>query len=102
MLKPILHPAASEELGEAAVFYEEREPGLGEAFLQEFLSAVEKVLEHPQRWPIREYGFRKIGLRRFRHNVRYIERQDNLYIIAVPHSSRKPGYWKQRTSDEQR
>ena len=102
MLKLIFHPAAGEELTEAAAFYEQRENGLGEEFLREFQRVVRLVLKCPGRWPVREYGFRKVGLSRFPHSIRYVEHNEFLYIIAVPHASRKPGYWKQRTSDEQR
>src|SRR3954467_7495398 len=101
MLKIRTHPDADEEVINAANYYEDERDGYGRLFQSDYFDALRQIQQDSKRWPIREFGFRKYVMRRFRHSIRYIERRDYLYIIAVPHASRKPGYWKKRVSDEQ-
>ncbi len=44
------HPAALEELIQAAEYYESRVEGLGERFLDEIEQAITDVSELPERW----------------------------------------------------
>jgi hypothetical protein len=44
------HPDADEELATAARWYEERQPGLGNAFLDEFERTLGRILAEPERW----------------------------------------------------
>ena len=41
---------AEAELAEAAVWYETQAPGLGQEFLNEFESAMERIVEFPEAW----------------------------------------------------
>ena len=101
-MNTIFHPDAQNELYDAADYYDEARSDFGAEFEREVDFALESLLDDPARWPIREFGFRKYVLQRFHHTIRYIERRDHVYVIAVPHSSREPGYWKDRILDEQR
>ena len=58
----IYHPEAEEELIAAARFYDERVPGLGADFLNEFDAAVEEIITHPTRWRKVEADFRRVLL----------------------------------------
>lgn len=42
------------------------------------------------------YGARHVLLRRFPYFVVYRERSEDIHVIAVAHTSRKPGYWRHR------
>jgi hypothetical protein len=35
-------------------------------------------------------------VKRFPYKIVYRERADDLYIVAIAHTSRRPGYWKDR------
>jgi len=98
----ITHPEADAEIDEAADYYENARPGYGELFLDAVRHATDQIREAPDRWPIRDFGFRKYTLQDFSHTIRYLDRRDYIYVIAVPHGSREPGYWKDRNLDEQR
>jgi toxin ParE1/3/4 len=98
----IFHPEALKELYDAADYYNDARPGLGDEFGAEIDLSIEGIVDDPVRWPVRDFGFRKYTVQRFHHTIRYIERKDYIYVVAVPHSSREPGYWKQRILDEQR
>ncbi len=47
MSEIVVHESADEELRAAAVFYDSRESGLGEQFLDEFSLGLEKILDRP-------------------------------------------------------
>jgi toxin ParE1/3/4 len=54
------------------------------------LSAKCQLGLHP---PGANYKFR---LAQFPFSLLYIKQADCLWVVAVAHGSRKPGYWKQR------
>ena len=93
------HPAARDELLEAAARYEEQADGLGERFADEVERAVRFVDEHPGLGtPLGEKGtLRRWTLRRFPYYVIYRAEADALYILAVAHQRRRPGYWRNRS-----
>ena len=41
-------------------------------------------------------GVQKFRLTQFPFSLLYINGADYLWVVAVAHGSRKPGYWKQR------
>jgi hypothetical protein len=50
----------------------------------------------PQRWAAGSYQTRKFLLRQFPFTLIYRERAlGDIQVVAVAHTSRKPGYWKQ-------
>jgi plasmid stabilization system protein ParE len=96
MKVPELHPNATEELIESAQYLNKATPGQGDRFLDEFFKVLKRIGEYP------ESGFRISGRVRgakvsvFRYNVIYRPEQSRIYIIAVAHQRRKPGYWRGR------
>lgn len=87
------------ELNCSALYYARR----GGAELGErFLNSVEQVIERIQRAPdLYRPAFedvRKARLPRFPyHLVYWLDTDtDSIHILAVAHTSRKPGYWKDR------
>lgn len=91
----ILHEAEA-ELGEAVAWYEERGSGLGLDFEREVKSAIEAIQRSPDRWPIREDGTRRLLIHRFPYIVVYACETDHVWILAIAHCKRQPGYWKSR------
>lgn len=41
-------------------------------------------------------GVRRCLVRRFPYGVLYARESDRLYILAIMHTKRKPGYWLDR------
>jgi hypothetical protein len=39
---------------------------------------------------------RHVSLRRFRYRLVFFELADEVRVVAVAHTRRKPGYWKDR------
>jgi toxin ParE1/3/4 len=99
-VKPVVfHPAAQEEVEEAAARYEAQRVELGREFRSEFEAALERILQFPQRYGVEIGEFRACPLRRFPYTIFYLDLDDRIWIIAVAHQSRRPGYWVKRRPD---
>jgi plasmid stabilization system protein ParE len=91
------HPDARAEYFEAIRYYARIRSELGMSFVTE----VEGAIERARRFPL-AYGkvtdeLRHIITRRFPYVIVYEILQDRIFIWAVAHASRDPGYWKRRT-----
>jgi hypothetical protein len=61
----------------------------------EFERALAEIAQAPQRWASGPHHTRRFLLRKFPFLLIYRERAGgNLQIVAVAHTSRKPGYWQ--------
>lgn len=58
---------AEQELAEAAVWYESKEPGLGRRFRDEVARVVSPMAEDPLLWREREGGYRQVNCPVFSH-----------------------------------
>ena len=96
MKRVAYHRLAAAELIESARFYDRRRTRLGD----EFLSAVEAVQElirtQPQLGRRGLLGTLSLRTRRFPFRVVYELQLDRIWIVAVAHLSRRPGYWARR------
>ena len=98
-MKPIdFHPDAAEEAREAAQRYEEAREGLGLEFRDE-LAVVLRISENPQFYAAEDGAIRIGILHRFPYGEYYEELEDRIWIAAVAHHHRRPGYWKSRRPD---
>lgn len=93
------HPAARIEFREAVAFYEGRCEGLGGEFAAEVLDRIETILEEPQRWRVFEKDARRCLMGRFPYGILYSIEPGHVLILALMHSSRMPGYWRNRMAD---
>ena len=89
-------PLAEEELNEAARFYDERSPGLGQDFLEEIKRTIDSIAAHPDSGYLISQNLRRRIVRRFPFGVIYAVETDRIIIVAVMHLRRRPGYWKGR------
>jgi plasmid stabilization system protein ParE len=93
---------AEEEAREAARWYEERRPGLGEAFLQALADALEAIEKHPTRHAAvsgvpANRQVRRFLLGRFPYKLVYEILTSEVLVLAVAHTRRHPTYWKNRS-----
>lgn len=96
MPKLIFHPEVSREVKASYNWYQEKVDGLGEDFMNELESAYQAIIEFPQTWPKFQRGFRRFLLSRFPFSVIYRKNGNLIYVIAVMHNNKKPGYWLKR------
>lgn len=90
------HPEAHEEMLETARFYEERVEGLGTDFLAAVEETTRRIQEFPDAGTIERAGIRKKFVLGFPFTVLYGRHEDRIFIAAVMHQHRRPGYWKKR------
>ena len=99
-MKPLrFHHEAEAELDEAVTFYQSRLPGLGVDLRKEVEFAARRIREAPLRWSPFDAGTRRFLVRRFPYSVIYLELADRLWVVAVAHHKRRPGYWRNRLQD---
>lgn len=91
-----LHPAAQQELEEAAAYYNLEGPGLGLAFLDDFERAGQQIRQLPESSPIARGPARRKLMARFPYAVIYSVVHDDVYVLAVAHGRRRPFYWQDR------
>lgn len=91
------HPEIVFEVKASYFWYQKQAKGLGDDFLDELESAYQAIIEFPRVWPFFQRGFRRFLLSKFPFSVIYQEHDGIIYVVAVMHNSRKPGYWLHRT-----
>ena len=64
-MRVVSHPEADEELAAAVLWYDHRQLGLGEQFLDEFERTLRRIVARPQRWRIIQGDNRKLNFHRF-------------------------------------
>lgn len=83
-------PEAEEESTATYNWYEAREPGLGEEFLECVDAAVQRIRRNPLSQKIEFDAFRRILVRRFPYAVYYEHVDDLVIIFAVLHCGMNP------------
>ena len=97
MPKVTFHEEADSEMREAALYYEERAPGLGLAFLDEVEKTVQCILAHPVAYRRVAAEIRQALVTRFPYGILYVtEPGEHIRIVTVAHLKRRPGYWWKR------
>jgi toxin ParE1/3/4 len=94
----IIRPEAEADLTDAAVWYDNREPGLGLELLSEVHSAIARALKNPESFTRvrRNPTIRRVLSRRFPYRVFFIVRPDAIVVFAVLHAARHDRVWKHR------
>ncbi len=96
-----IDPQAEAETREAAAWYEERRPGLGLEFLAAVDDGVQRIRAAPERYSRLEtlpdeQAVHRLLLGRFPYAIVYEVAEDEIRILAVAHTRRRPNYWQHR------
>ena len=91
------HPAVEIELRDIQRYYEERSPGLGSKFIDEFERQVLALTATPERWMIVAGDVRRCLMRRFPFVI-YFRQIDaeRLRVTVVKHQRRHPELGRER------
>jgi toxin ParE1/3/4 len=99
-----LHAEAAAELDAAASWYEQQREGLELELLQEFRQRVASALQLPGTGSLAGHTpegaeIRRYRLRRFKRYAILVAKIGGIpTVIAFEHSSRRPGYWRDRVA----
>jgi len=89
------HVEADQELVEESRYIEQQRAGYGERFIAAFEDVRDLISDYP-RIGRKEGRVRVRKVRRFKYNVIYAVRKDSILIVAIAHTSKRPGYWSHR------
>jgi plasmid stabilization system protein ParE len=97
MDKLLIAEAAEEEYTDSLSWYAERTRRAAEGFEAEFERALESIAAHPERYPLCDDRHRFFLLKRYPFQVIYRQSSEERWlVVAVAHTSRRPGYWRNR------
>ena len=91
--------AAEADIAEAAQWYDDRQPGLGEAFVDEVDRALARVLENPLAFPVlyRRRAVRRVLTDRFPYRILFsLLGDDTVVVHAVLHGRRHDRRYRDR------
>lgn len=91
--------AARAELDAAVMWYRDhRTAGVAEMFLADISDTILQIAELSEAWPVSRSDprVRVRYLRRQRYGLFYVVESDAVTIVAIAHTSRRPGYWLDR------
>ena len=94
----VFHPDVFQEVSNAFDWYEVKSSGLGEQFLTELENSYGLIGITPLYWAKFSGKYRRYLVNRFPFGVIYRIEKSEIYVVAVMHLSRKPGYWRKRVS----
>ena len=96
-MKPhIFHPDAGEEYARAVEYYAAITPELGSRFHDE----IERLIREVRRQPDRFFRFSPLAqralARKFPYSLVYLDEPDRVWVVAIMHAKRRPGYRRER------
>ena len=87
---------AQQELDETVDYYNSESQGLGDQFLLEVLSSLERIKQFPEAWHPFTKNSCRCQTRRFPYGIVYQILESEILIVALANLHRKPGYWMDR------
>ena len=96
MKRAVFHPEASQEYLAALDYHAAISVELGVRFDTEIQRLVGEVSRDPQRFFRFHPPAQRILSADFAYSVIYLEQPDRVWIVAVMHAKRGPGYWISR------
>ncbi|MGM0460492.1 MAG: type II toxin-antitoxin system RelE/ParE family toxin [Bacteroidota bacterium] len=95
------HPEAENEFSEAISYFEDQQRNLGIDFSAEVHKTIQRIKANPRSWTIISRSIRRILVHRFPFGIlyHYDLKSAHIYIVAVMHLRKKPGYWINRMEE---
>lgn len=96
-VKVEFHHLAEKDYDEAYNWYAERSADVALRFKDAVNEAVFRISQAPESFHRISGGYRRIRVQRFRYILVFRQREpDEIVVVAVAHTSRRPGYWRRR------
>jgi toxin ParE2 len=98
MMRLEFHPAARDEVRRARRRYASENPVAAVRFVEELRRMLALVREAPLRWPRVDEVRRRLVFDVFPYALIYrvVPEKSLVWILAVAHQHRRPGYWSRR------
>ncbi len=98
MYKSIILFLAKEDIREVAIWYNEKQKGLGKKFTVQVRDTIYLIKQNPKAYNVRYDDVRTAVLSVFPFMLHYTidEKNKTIIISAILHTSRNPDIWKSR------
>jgi len=91
------HEEAQAEYDAAFAWYLSRSIDAAIEFDAQVNRAIDLIRIAPETWPVGSFSSRKFLIHKFPYLLIYrIKTPNRIEVIALAHTSRKPGYWRKR------
>lgn len=94
-MKIEFHPSADAEFAAAIRYYENSQAGLGVRLCREALAKLDWIAANPLLSRLRN-NHRRTNLQVFPFFIAYVVEEQTIWVVAVAHAHRRPGYWLER------
>jgi plasmid stabilization system protein ParE len=91
------HLEATRELEQSVAWYLERSGTAAKGFALAVDAALDKISQTPERFPRVDRRHRAGNLKKYPFQIIYRREDKRIYVIAVAHAKRRPGYWRTRS-----
>ena len=97
----VVHDAVGEEHQSTVEWYAARDPAVARRFVEAIQNAFDRICENPRSFPLVAGALgrdevRRIVLRGFPFVIPYVVQEEAVFVLALAHTRRSPGYWKVR------
>ncbi len=89
-------PEVADDLRTAVDWYEAKRTGLGDEFLGEYWSAIDRIIDQPQGYGLVHAGLRACRLSRFPYVIHYRCSEEEILVVAVMFGGRDAPAWFER------
>jgi len=93
----VVTASAQFEIDAAVVWYDSINHEISDRLLSEIDIAFDKILQHPQAWPVFANKYRHYSLQKFPYSIMYTFSGQRIEILAFAHHRRKPLYWAEES-----
>lgn len=91
------HALALRELRAAQAWYRERSPMAAERFFEQTNRVLDRILADPSSHAVYRKDYRQLRIARYPYVLIFqVRGDDRIFVTAVAHTSRRPGYWTRR------
>jgi len=88
----ILSSRAEKEIAISWDWYEERQQGLGDRFLNEVISRIRDIEKTPERYPTKHKSYKEVSIPTFPYLIIYRinNKKKSIRVVSVFHTSQSP------------
>jgi len=88
MWRLVVRPQVEDGLVDASLWYDTKQSGLGDQFLDEYVAAIYRILDNPSLFSVAANGLRPCLIKRFSYIIHFIVEDDQVLVIAVMNAAR--------------
>jgi hypothetical protein len=83
MWRLVIRPQVEDNLVEAFLWHDKKQIGLGDQFLDEYVTEIYRILENPSLFSIAGNGLRPCVIKRFSYFIHFVIEDDQIIVIAA-------------------